>query len=184
MKIRNITKIILLLVIILSSGCTSEKSNVADIVLNSAQGETKLSSYKNKLILLSFGYTHCPDICPATLSHVSHAMDLLSKSEKERVQPIFVTLDPERDTLDKLEEYFGFFGGNILGVSVDSGQSESFLKAFSIESFKDGDEEDYTINHSTYLFLLDDQAKVLDMMGHKTSGEFIVESIRNKFKEK
>jgi len=174
---------VLLLTAFLSlTSCTNDDVKTSDIPLRTATNVIHISDFSDKLVLLSFGYTHCPDICPATLMHVSQALDLLSKDERTKVQSIFVTVDPERDSPEHLAKYAGFFHGEIIGAAVDKVYLNDFKKAFSIESFKTTQEENYEISHTSYLFLLSEDAKVLDIMGHQTKAESIVQAIRNKLK--
>ena len=174
--------VLLLTTLLTLTSCTIDDVNTSDIPLHTSTKDIHISDFNNKLILLSFGYTHCPDICPATLMHVAQALDLLTKDERGKVQSIFVTVDPERDTPIHLSEYVGFFHDEIIGAVVNKDFTRAFRKAFSIESFKTTDVENYEISHTSYLFVLNEDAKVLDMMGHQTKAESIVQSIRNKLK--
>ncbi len=165
-------------------GCTNQDTNVANISLLGSGFNTSINKQKDKLILLSFGYTHCPDVCPTTLMHVAQTLELLSAEEVEKVTPIFITLDPERDSLNSLAKYVNYFHPDLLGVSIDSKYSAYFLKHFQVESFKDSNDKDYLINHTSFLYLVDDKAKIVDMMGHQTKPASIADAIRKKLKEK
>ncbi len=183
MKFLPVTKLIVVVCVFILTSCTLKNTDVSDIKLQTLAGEVQLSQFSDKVILLSFGYTHCPDICPATLSHLAQALELLSVAEKASVQSIFVTLDPERDNLETLDEYVHFFDNSIIGASLDATQEKTFLKAFQIEKYKEGIGDDYTLNHSTYLYLIDSNAKILDMMGYRTTAKSIAEAVRSKIKE-
>ncbi|MDQ6962337.1 MAG: SCO family protein [Mariprofundaceae bacterium] len=153
------------------------------IPLQSHAGEVHLSDFKNQLILLSFGYTHCPDVCPATLLHVSQALNLLSIAERKKVQAIFFSVDPQRDTPELLNKYVQYFHNDMIAVNAEGLNYSRFLKAFNIESQQLSDDPNYEISHTSYLFLLGDDAKVLDIMGHETAAKFIAEAIRKHLKD-
>lgn len=182
LKCSHLWLIFLLSMQMLLSSCTFQDVKTSDIPLNTVNQDIRIGDFNNKLILLSFGYTHCPDICPATLMHVAQALDLMSKEERASLQAIFVSVDPERDTPTYLAEYTGFFHPDIIGATATSENLKAFMKAFKIEAFKKADIKNYEISHTSYLFLIDENATVLDMMGHQTKPESIVEAIRNKLK--
>ena len=87
-----------------------------DFALDSVLGEISLEDFKGKIVMLYFGYTFCPDVCPATLAEVSTALNLLGK-DAEDVQFIMISVDPLRDTPEKLDEYVTHFNSSFLGVT-------------------------------------------------------------------
>jgi protein SCO1/2 len=88
-----------------------------DFELNAANGQTvKLSDFKGKLVMLYFGYTFCPDVCPTSISKLADAMDILGK-QADDVQVIMISVDPERDTPEMLSEYMSFFHPSFIGVT-------------------------------------------------------------------
>ena len=80
-----------------------------DFVLQSADGPVDSKALRGKVLLIYFGYTHCPDVCPASLAAGGQAMNALSPAEQARVKMFMVSVDPERDTLQHLKEYTSFF---------------------------------------------------------------------------
>jgi protein SCO1/2 len=88
-----------------------------DFELNAAHGQTvRLSDFRGKLVLLYFGYTFCPDVCPTSLSKLAKAMDILG-NQSDDVQVIMISVDPERDTPELLSEYVSFFHPSFIGVT-------------------------------------------------------------------
>ncbi|MCP4129331.1 MAG: SCO family protein, partial [Gammaproteobacteria bacterium] len=80
-----------------------------DFVLASAAGPVELAAMRGKVVVLFFGYTTCPDVCPTSLAILSMALNGLSEGEVEQVQGVFVSVDPERDSLEHLQEYGRYF---------------------------------------------------------------------------
>ena len=90
-----------------------------DFTLTSVQGPVSLHDYRGKVVLVYFGYTYCPDICPTALAFAAQALSLLSPEERKQVQLLFVSVDPERDTPAHLEEYVHYFAPDFIGVTGD-----------------------------------------------------------------
>ena len=88
-----------------------------DFTLQSASGPVSLKDYRGKLVLVYFGYTFCPDICPTSLAATAEGLKQLSPEELARVAMIFVSVDPKRDTPERLKEYVEFFHPSIVGVT-------------------------------------------------------------------
>lgn len=153
-----------------------------DFVLNSSAGPISLQQFRGQAVLLFFGYTHCPDVCPTTMSHVADALDLLSESEKRLVQPLFITVDPVRDTVEHLAEYVGFFHPKIIGLSGTEQQIRKAAELFSVQYFRDdwadAGKDNYYMNHTSYLFLIDPDGEVADMMSDHTDPKDIAAALR------
>jgi protein SCO1/2 len=79
-----------------------------DFILQSHKGPIKLSDFRGKVVLIYFGYTYCPDICPTALALTSSALKELNESELAQIQTLFISVDPERDTPERLDEYTHF----------------------------------------------------------------------------
>ena len=85
--------------------------------LQSLSGPVSLTDFRGKVVLIYFGYTMCPDICPTNLSLMSNAFSQLDKQELAKVQGIFISVDPKRDTMERLSEYTHYFHDSIIGIS-------------------------------------------------------------------
>lgn len=104
--------------------------------------------------LIFFGFTHCADICPATLSHISQVLDQLGDGA-EQLQPVFITLDPQRDTPEQLAAYLGFFDERLLGLTGTTAQIQQVADAWGVYSRRVPLNDTYMLDHSTTLFLLE-----------------------------
>jgi protein SCO1/2 len=106
--------------------------------------------------LVFFGYTHCPDVCPATLLEMSEVLRALGPDKKAAA--LFITVDPERDTPDVLKDYLSSFDPRILGVTGSREAVERVLKEFRVYSRKvPGEGEEYTMDHTALVYLMDKQ---------------------------
>jgi protein SCO1 len=88
-----------------------------DFTLEGVHGTVRLQDLRGKVVLIYFGYTLCPDICPTNLAGIARALEALSAEERARTQGIFISVDPERDTLENLAQYVHFFHPEMLGVT-------------------------------------------------------------------
>jgi len=151
-----------------------------EFTLMSASGPVSLHDFRGKVVLLFFGYTHCPDICPATLQHVGQALDLLNPAERERVRTLFVTVDPERDTPAHLAEYVRFFHDGIIGLGGPLADIRQVARQYGVEFFHENNDSggDYQVVHTSYLFLLDASGSVVDRMSHRTSPQDIATALK------
>ena len=119
-----------------------------------------LEDFKGKVVVLFFGYTHCPDVCPATMGKLASAMNELG-ADASRVQVLFVTVDPERDTPAALRDYLSAFNPDFLGLYGNEQTIKKVTKEYRIHSQKQpGDSENHhTVDHSTGSYILDQKGK-------------------------
>ncbi|HEU4645086.1 MAG TPA: SCO family protein [Burkholderiales bacterium] len=122
-----------------------------------------LASLKGKWSFVFFGFTHCPDVCPTTLAELARARDQIVNSTvgAENIQFVFVSVDPNRDTVGKLGPYVRYFDASFVGVTGDNAQIANLagqLGAFYEVALTPG-VENYSVSHSAALFLLDPQAR-------------------------
>jgi protein SCO1/2 len=120
-----------------------------------------LGDFRGKLVVLFFGYTHCPDICPTTLADTAAALKTLGP-DAARVQVLFVTLDPERDTPELLAKYVPYFSPDFLGLSGDAAATERTAKEFKIfyEKRPGAAPGAYTVDHSAQVYVLDAEGRL------------------------
>ena len=118
-----------------------------------------LEDFRGQAVVLFFGFTHCPDVCPTTLVDVSNALKTLGP-DAGRVQVLFVTVDPERDTQDALAKYVTAFDPRFLGLRGDAAATQRAAKEFKIyyEKRKSGDS--YSVDHSGQSYVLDPQGRL------------------------
>jgi protein SCO1 len=134
--------------------------------------------FKGHVTVLLFGFTHCPDLCPTTLSNLSAVLDRLGE-DGDLVQIAFITVDPERDTPEVLRDYMSVFGPNFVGLTGRPDAIRQVANAFKIFFQKiplaDGD---YTMDHSAVIYVLDLQARVRLMLTANRRPEDIAHDIR------
>lgn len=128
----------------------------ADFELVNHLGETVTEeTFRGRFMLVFFGFTNCPDICPTTLNDISVVLANLGQ-DADRIAPLFVTVDPERDTPAQMAEYVAAFDERIIGLSGTSEQIKAAASAFKIyyaKAVQDGAPDGYTMDHSAYTYL-------------------------------
>ncbi len=131
--------------------------------------------------LIYFGYTFCPDVCPTALADMIIAMDELG-ADAERVQPVFITIDPERDTPEVLGKYVGNFHPRMIGLSGTSAQISRAARAYrvyyaKVEDPKAGD--NYLMDHSSIIYLMDPDGRYLTHFSHGTGPDAMAKRLRD-----
>jgi protein SCO1/2 len=118
--------------------------------------------FKGKYTLVFFGYTYCPDVCPATLAIMAAALDKMG-SRSDRIVPIFVTVDPKRDTPDKIKSYLASFGSRFVGLTGSPEDIASIAKEYRVYYREHPAENgsDYTVDHSGVVYLMDPNGKFI-----------------------
>lgn len=151
-----------------------------DFIVQSHAGDVKLSDYKGKLVLLYFGYTYCPDICPTSLALMSNAFKQLNEEELKQVQGIFVSVDPDRDKMDNLEKYTNYFHPQILGTTSDKANIDDIVKRYGAfyRKVDTGSAAGYSVDHSSATVLIGKDGKILTVLPHGTSGEDVAQQLR------
>jgi len=127
-----------------------------------------LADFRGKVVVLFFGFTQCPDVCPTTLAEVARAMTALG-ADAERVQVLFVTLDPERDTPEILSRYVPAFDPRFLGLYGDLEATRAVAKEFKIffEKNPGTTPGSYSIDHSAQTYVLDTQGRLRLFVRHE-----------------
>jgi protein SCO1/2 len=151
----------------------------ADFQLADFNGKPRsLSEFKGKVVVLYFGYTHCPLVCPTTLADLAQAMRLLGKDAK-RVQVLFVTLDPERDTPEVLSQFVPSFNSSFLGLYGNAQATAKAAKAFGVTYTKQYDKHGgYTLDHSDGTYLIGIGGKPLLLSPYGQHVDLLVQDIR------
>jgi len=138
--------------------------------------------FSGRWMVVFFGFSNCPDVCPSTLSEVAAVMDGLGDNAV-RVQPIFITIDPERDTSMALAEFVPLFDANIIGLTGTPEQIAATSETFPIffERIEEATAPDgYTMGHTSHLFLFDPEAGFADSWPHGTSAEEILADLEER----
>lgn len=128
--------------------------------------------------LLFFGYTFCPDVCPTTLIEAEGWMKELG-ADADRIKVVFVTVDPERDTPEKLGEYLKSFDPRFVGLSGPRPEIDRIIKAYRVFARKvDGKDGEYTMDHTAAVYLLDPQGRFVGMINYQEEAAKALTKIR------
>jgi protein SCO1 len=151
----------------------------ADFRLTDFNGKPRsLEDFRGKVVLLFFGYTHCPEVCPTTLSDLARAMQKLGQDAK-RVQVLFVTLDPERDTPQVLKKFVPYFDPSFLGLYGDAQATAQAAKAFGVNYHKHFDKHGgYTLDHTDSTYIIGPDGKPLWMSRYQERTDYLVQDIK------
>ena len=150
-----------------------------EIELQSADGVFRLSSH-NKLALVYFGYSFCPDVCPTSLAAMSQAFSAMNEVELNKTIGVFISVDPERDSLAHLKNYINFFHPNIVAITgaqdkVD-GIAENYGAAYTrVEGESAGG---YLIDHTSFIYLTTPKGKIIHAFPHGTPASDIYKTVK------
>jgi protein SCO1/2 len=150
--------------------------------LTSPDGATVTEqTYRGKWLLVYFGFTSCPDSCPTALLEIAAALEKLD-ADADKLQPLFITVDPQRDTPAVMGNYTQSFDSRIVGLTGTQQQIAAVAQEYGAyyEPRKRGPgAEDYVVDHSTYLYLMDAEGKFVRGLDADTPGERIAEAVRS-----
>ena len=167
------------------AGAAANYGKGGDFTLNAPGGPLSLSSLRGKVVLIFFGYTSCPDVCPISLARIDASFSALDTSELERVQALFITLDPERDTADRLEKYTRYFHANIIGLRGDEAAIATVAGQYGVSYSKNMMPESalgYSISHPTDILLLDTEGQMVESVPHDAKSKYLLSRIRDLLK--
>ena len=138
------------------------------------------SKISNKLMLIYFGFTYCPDVCPTTLIKMADVIDRLGE-DSDNVNSIFISIDPERDKEEVIKDYVSAFHDEIIGLTGSEEQISSVAKDWGVYYQKEDIEgsEDYTVNHLDIIFLANANGEYVDFFPPKIKSALIVEKVKN-----
>ena len=122
--------------------------------------------FLGRYMLVYFGYTYCPDVCPTDLQVMSSALKMLDSTASAQITPVFVSVDPERDTVDIMAAYIQYFHEDLVGLTGTVEQVKAVKSAFRVYSAKSGDSENYLLDHTAYTYLMDKDGKLLKHFDH------------------
>ena len=149
--------------------------------LESARGPVSLKDFGGKLVLLYFGYTYCPDICPTSLASTAEGLNQLKPEELAKVAMLFISVDPERDTPARLQEYAAFFHSAIVGatgspqqIAEIAGRYGVFYARQKVATAGGG----YVVDHTSDTYLVDSSGRLLGKIPHAASPDQVVAEIR------
>lgn len=139
-------------------------------------------SYTDQYKLIYFGFTYCPAICPTELQKMRQVMNGLPDTVASTIQPLFITIDPERDTVAVMKDYVSLFHPRLIGLTGTPPQIDIVKKHYRIFAAKVPDEtgEDYTMNHSSFTYLMSPENTLVGMYRLKDTADMMVKDIQSK----
>lgn len=159
-----------------------ERPRAADFTLTAHVGRrVALSDFRGKLVLLYFGYTHCPGVCPATLAEIGRALRALGPALAATTQVLMVSVDPERDTPDQLAAYLGHFAPSFLGLTGTPDEIAAVAARYGIyyRKSEESPATGYVIDHSSVTIVVDGSGHVRLLFPFGTQAEEIAEDLRH-----
>lgn len=160
------------------AGEVGSKLARADFRLTDHNGKQRtLADFRGKVVVLFFGYTHCPDVCPTTLADLAHMMRLLGK-DADRVQVLFVTVDPERDKPEMLAQYVPAFHPSFLALYGDAQATAQVASAFDVTYQKQKTSSGYNMDHTAGTFLIDPAGRVRLLAPYAQRAEWLADDVR------
>ncbi len=152
----------------------------SDFTLTASTGERmSLSDLRGKYVLLYFGYTFCPDVCPTTLTDLRKMAETLGDKKMEDIQVVMVSVDPARDTPERMAEYLAFFDPRFLGMTGSLEDIDAAGTQFGVffESHEGTDATGYLVDHTSTVILIDRDGYVRMMFPYGTAGEDIASDV-------
>ena len=132
-------------------------------------------------LLIYFGYSFCPDLCPTSLQTMAAAYDLLPADERDQVWPIFITIDPERDTVEALADYVPLFHDDMVGLTGSVEQINAAADAYRVYHAKnvvDEGSDEYYVDHSSFYYVMGPDGRYVTHFGHNATEEEMAAGIR------
>ena len=143
----------------------------------------ELQGLRGQAAMLFFGYTYCPDICPVTLSKMGRVYQLLDAPQQE-LTTLFVTVDPKRDTQEKLAEYLSYFAIDAIGLRGNKEEIDQVVRQYGAYYSLGEEQASYLVDHSTYTYLIDQQGKVRFLFRQSDGPELMAAVTEQLFAEK
>ena len=148
------------------------------------------ADFAGRPMLIFFGFTYCPDVCPTALDRVGAALDILKETapgQYEALQPLFISVDPARDTPEAMADYLAYFHPKITGLTGTVEQINAVKRAYKVYAARAQEPDangNYLVDHSSFFFLMDEQNKYLAHFNHTLSVEAMVETMVEKLTKK
>ncbi|GAK32180.1 electron transporter SenC [Iodidimonas nitroreducens] len=168
----------------------ASKSPVADssvpiggpFALVSHQGDPVTDTdFRGRYLLIYFGYSYCPDVCPTELAKMTRALDVLEAKglDLDPIQPLFISVDPERDTVAQMAQYVTMFHPRLIGLTGTPEQVQEAKDAYRIYSVKSGDvdSDQYLVDHASMILLMDQNNQFMDFFSSRESADEIAATL-------
>ncbi len=183
LNMKRLTLILFFILAVTTATVSSEEIG-GDFSLTDHNNTTfKLDQLKGKLVLLFFGYTYCPDICPTELANLAMVFDGL-KSQADRVQGLFISLDPERDTPEVLHNYVDYFSDGLLGLTGSKDEVAKVARQYRVQyqrhEKKGGG---YSIDHSANLYVINGEGRLTAVVPYGMPPEHVLDLVQGMLAE-
>ncbi|MBS4099007.1 MAG: SCO family protein [Sulfuricella sp.] len=161
-------------------GALSQGPRGGDFTLQAASGPLALHDLRGKVVLLYFGYTMCPDICPTSLAFTAQGLNHLDKAEQEKVKMLFVTVDPERDTLERVKDYASFFHPSIIGLTGSPEDIARVARLYGASYARQNVDSaaGYVVDHTADTYVIAPAGKLFAVLPHGAPPAKVAETIR------
>ncbi len=156
-----------------------------DFIVDIENSTLALKNLRGKVVILYFGYTLCPDVCPTSLAFLAGALQQMTDEELQHVQSIFISVDPERDNTTRLAEYTKYFHPNLIGATTDQKEIDRITKLYGAV-YRIADSQStagYLVDHSSFTYLIDKQGKLRYSLKHGTKPDEILHRARELLSE-
>ena len=142
-----------------------------------------LADFRGSAVVVFFGFTHCPDVCPTTLADIAGALKTLG-ADADRVQVVFITVDPERDTAADLQRYVSAFDPRFIALRGDAAATQRVAKDFKIYFEKRKQGAGYTVDHSAQSYVIDPQGRLRLLVRHDRLAQDLPDDLRTLLNER
>ncbi len=156
-----------------------------DFKVNTIDGVVTKDSFKGKYLAVYFGYTFCPDVCPTSLSSLAQALNSFPKEKTKDFVGLFISVDPDRDTLKNLKEYAQYFHPNFIGATSTKENIDditSRYKTYYKKVYLKGSAMGYSVSHTSFIYIFDKSGKFIAKVDHFSDPAKIKETLEELFK--
>jgi protein SCO1/2 len=163
----------------LKAGVFSPPRQAPEFALEGSDGRAlSLSRFKGKVVLLGFGFTWCPSVCPTTLATLAQARRKLGSAGAADVQIVYITVDPERDKAERMKEYLAAFDPTFVGGTGTTQRLAAVRKDYGVFAEKKGQGKDYQVAHSSFTYLIDRSGSLRALMPYGHGPDDYVHDLR------
>lgn len=149
--------------------------------LQNSDGSVSLSDFKGKVVLAYFGFLNCTEACPASMAVLNKAFKKLSDSERAQIQALFISVDPERDSLEDLKAFTEYYDGQVMAITGTKPVIEKLTNQYGV-FFElvdlEGSAMTYTVDHSSRFYMIDRNGKLITTMSHSTTPTELADRLR------
>ena len=136
------------------------------------------TDFRDRYMLVYFGYNYCPDVCPTSLFNMTAALESLDQGDAEQILPIYITVDPERDTVEEMKEYAGHFHPSLVALTGSADKIADVARAYRVYYAKAGEDEDYLMDHSSFIYLMGPDGQYVRHFSHNTTVEDMTSGLK------